>query len=124
MRRRDYDAVKADAQAIYRAEGRRQAEAVFRAFRPRWQPLYGSMVRQLESDLQALRSFCSFPRHLWRKLPTTNIIERCFVEVRWRTRPTVCFLNVKSGDRIIYSIFQRFNLEWKNRTLRVLTEAA
>ena len=54
----------------------------------------------------------------------TNIIERCFVEVRRRTRPMVCFVNVKSVDRIIYSIFQRFNLEWKTRTLRVFTQAA
>jgi hypothetical protein len=28
----------------------------------------------------------------------------------------VCLVNVKSVDRIIYSIFQRFNLEWKTRT--------
>jgi len=27
-------------------------------------------------------------------------------------------------DRIIYSIFQRFNLEWKTRTLRLFTQAA
>jgi transposase-like protein len=82
------------------------------------------MVRQLEPDLPELRSFFSFPRHLWRKLRTTNIIERCFVEVRRRTRPMVCFVNVKSVDRIICSIFQRFNPEWKTRTLRVLTQAA
>jgi putative transposase len=33
-------------------------------------------------------------------------------------------VNVQSVDRIIYSIFQRFNLEWKNRTLRVFRQAA
>jgi transposase len=44
MRRRDYDAVKTDAQAIYRAESRRQAEVAFRAFGRRWQTLYSSMV--------------------------------------------------------------------------------
>src|SRR5271165_70257 len=91
--------------------------------RRRWQALYGSMVRQLERDLPELLSFFSFPRHLRRKLRTTNLIERCFVEVRRRTRPMVCFVNVKSVDRIIYSIFQRFNLEWKTRTLRVFTQA-
>jgi hypothetical protein len=32
----------------------------------------------------------------------------------------VCFVNVESVDRIIYSIFQRFNLEWKTRTLSYL----
>jgi len=41
------------------------------------------------------------------------VIERCFVEVRRRTRPMVCFVNVKSVDRIIYSIFQRFTRNGK-----------
>ncbi|MGA9390004.1 MAG: transposase, partial [Candidatus Sulfotelmatobacter sp.] len=68
-------------------------------------------------------SFFAFPRHLWRKLRTTNVIERCFVEVRRRTRPMVCFVNVESV-RIIYSIFHRFNLEWKTRTLNLFTQAA
>src|SRR6266481_3344231 len=75
-------------------------------------------------DLPELLSFFTFPRHLWRKLRTTNVIERCFVEVRRRTRPMVCFVNVQSVDRIIYSIFQRFNLEWKTRTLNLFTQAA
>ena len=124
VRQRDHDAVKKDAQAIYGAASRRQAEAAFRDFRRRWQRQYGPIVRRLERDLPELLSFFSFPRHLWKKLRTTNIIERCFVEVRRRTRPMVCFVNVESVDRIIYSIFQRFNLEWKNRTLKLFTQAA
>lgn len=124
VRKRDYAAVKAGAQAIYGADTRSQAQAGFRVFRRQWQREYPSMVRQLERDLPDLLAFFSFPRHLWKKLRTTNIIERCFVEVRRRTRPMVCFVNVQSVDRIIYSIFQRFNLEWKNRTLRVFTQAA
>ena len=82
------------------------------------------MVQRLERDLPELLSFFVFPRHLWRKLRTTNIIERCFVEVRRRTRPMVCFVNVESVDRIIYSIFQRSNLEWRTRTLSVFEQAA
>ena len=42
------------------------------------------------------------------------------MEVRRRTRPMVCFVNVESVDRIIYSIFRRFNLEWKTRTLNLI----
>jgi len=124
VRQRDYDEAKADAQAMYLAESRAQAEAAFRRFRARWRREYGPMVRRLERDLPELLSFYAFPRHLWRKLRTTNLIERCFVEVRRRTRPMVCFVNVESVDRIIYSIFQRFNLEWKTRTLSVFTQAA
>ena len=124
VRRADHDQAKAGAQAIYLAPSRAQAEAAFRRFRVRWRQEYGAMVRRLERDLPELLSFFAFPRHLWRKLRTTNVIERCFVEVRRRTRPMVCFVNVESVDRIIYSIFQRFNLEWKTRTLSVFTQAA
>ena len=85
-------------------------------------PAGNSSVR--ERDLPELLAFFRFPKHLWRKLRTTNIVERCFVEVRRRTRPMVCFVNVESVDRIIYSIFQRFNLEWKTRTLNLFTQAA
>ena len=124
VRKRDYDQVKADAQAIYRAEGRRQAQAAFRHFHRRWHTAYPAVADRLGKDLPELLSFFGFPRHLWKKLRTTNVIERCFVEVRRRTRPMVCFVNVQSVDRIIYSIFHRFNLDWKSRTLRVFTQAA
>lgn len=123
-RRRDREELKRAAQAIYLAPDRRQARAAFRCLKLRWQAQYPSVVKQLEKDLPELLSFFSFPKHLWRQLRTTNIIERCFVEVRRRTRPMVCFGNVQSVDRIIYSIFHRFNLEWKSRTLRVFTQAA
>jgi transposase-like protein len=69
------------------------------------------MVKQLEKDLPQLLAFFSFHPTLWRKLRTTNITERVFVEVRRRTRPMVCLVNVDGVDRIIFSIFQRFNLE-------------
>jgi putative transposase len=124
VKKADFDAVKQDAQAIYLAESRAHAEVAFRAFRARWRGNYGPLVRQLERDLPELLSVFAFPAHLHKKLRTTNVIERCFVEVRRRTRPMVCFVNVASVDRILYSIFQRFNLEWKTRTLSVFTQAA
>jgi len=126
VRRCHHDAVKAEAQAIYRAHNRKAAQAAFRIFQSHWRDTYPAMVKRLERDLPELLSFFSFPPHLWRKLRTTNIIERCFVEVRRRTRPMVCFVNVESVDRIIYAIFNGMNekYEWKNRTLRLFTQAA
>lgn len=124
VRKRDYEEVKRDAQAIYRAENRKEAQAAFWEFRTRWLNTYPAMVKRLERDLPELLSFFSLPRHLWRSLRTTNMIERCFVEVRRRTRPMVCFVNVQSVDRIVFSIFNRFNEEWRNRLFRVFTQAA
>lgn len=124
VRKRDYDAVKADAQAIYGAPSLALAQRAFQKFRWKWRESYAGMVRQLERDLPELLSFFRFPRHLWRQLRTTNRIERCFVEVRRRTRPMVCFVNLQSVDRIIYSIFSSLNPQGKNRTLRLFTQAA
>lgn len=36
----------------------------------------------------------------------------------------VCFVNVSSVDRIVFSIFNRFNQQWETHTLRVFTQAA
>jgi putative transposase len=101
---------KTDAQAIYLAPSRRQAEAALHAFRRRWQREYPTMVRQLDRDLPELLAFFAFPKHLWRKLRTTNIIERCFVEVRRRTRSMVCFVRDSTWNG--------------NPTVRVFTQAA
>ncbi len=124
VRKRDYEAVKIEAQAIYRADSRKTAQAAFRIFQTHWKNAYPGIVKRLERALPELLSFFSFPRHLWRSLRTTNVIERCFVEVRRRTRPMVCFVNVESVDRIIFSIFNRFNEDWRNRILQVFTQAA
>ena len=42
------------------------------------------------------------PKHLRPKLRTTNAIERCFREVRRRTRPMSAFCNDASCERIVY----------------------
>jgi putative transposase len=124
VRRRDEKQVKMQAQKMYLADSAAAAQRAFARFRFHWQRPYPTMVRQLERDLPELLHFFAFPRHLWRKLRTTNIIERCFVEVRRRTRPMVVFTNVESVDRIIYAIFSRFNEDWKNHTLELFTQAA
>jgi putative transposase len=124
VRRRDFPAVKNSAQAIYLANDHAAAVRAFRTFQAHWQAAYPALVRKLQQDLPDLLAFFYMPQHLWRKLRTTNVIERCFVEVRRRTRPMVCFVNELSVERIIYAIFHRFNEQWKNRTLRLFTQAA
>ena len=124
VRRRDEGEVKAEAQKIYLAKNAATARRAFERFRFHWRSRYPAMVRQLERDLPELLHFFALPTHLWRKLRTTNVIERCFVEVRRRTRPMVVFTNVESVDRIIYAIFSRFNEDWKTRTLELFTQAA
>jgi transposase-like protein len=116
--------IKSEAQKIYQAANVACAKRAFERFRFHWRLRYPAMVRRLERGLPELLHFFALPRQLWRKLRTTNVIERCFVEVRRRTRPMVVFTNVTSVDRIIYAIFSRFNEDWKNHTLELFTQAA
>ena len=108
----------------YRATHQVAARRAFQRFRFCWQDKYSQLVKRLEQDLPSLVMFFEFPKPLWRKLRTTNAIERCCVEVRRRTRPMVVFINVASVDRILYAIFSRFNEGWKNHTLKLFTQAA
>jgi transposase-like protein len=131
VRRRDQARIKRDAQRTYLARDASQARRAFARFRFHWQAQYSGLVRRLERDLPELLTFFDFPQPLWRKLRTTNAIERCFVEVRRRTRPMVLFTNLQSVERILYAIFYRFNEQWQNlneqwqnHTLRLFTQAA
>jgi transposase-like protein len=124
VRRRDQAQVKHDAQRIYLARHAEQARRAFARFRFHWHASYPGLVRRLERDLPELLTFFDFPRPLWRKLRTTNAIERCFVEVRRRTRPLVLFPNVQSVERIIYAIFFGCNEKWQSHTLALFTQAA
>src|SRR5262249_22295580 len=123
-RRRDLEALTADARAIYNANGPPWARRAFEKFRRRWQACYPGLVHRLEKDLPDLLTFYQFPRPPWRKLRTTNVIERRFVEVRRRTRPMVCFVNIHSVHRIIFAIFNQFNQQRKNGTANAFTPAA
>ncbi|MBI2855510.1 MAG: transposase [Chloroflexi bacterium] len=53
--------------------------------------------------------FLDCPKAHWKKVRTTNAIERVFREVRRRTRPTSCFQNQASVDRIIYGVVSQPN---------------
>jgi transposase-like protein len=104
------------------APGRSAARAAFHRFQNGWRADYPAMVKQLERDLPELFSFVSFPRHLWRRLRTTKVIERVGVEVQ-RTRPMVCFVDVANVGGIIYSVVHGFTLESRSRTLQICTRA-
>jgi putative transposase len=118
VRRRAHDAVTHAAQQIYGAASLAAARRAFLQFKWNWRTVYPGRVRRRQQDWPELLTFFRFPRHRWRKLRPTNVLERGVVEVRRRTRPMVCFVNVESVARIIYAIFNGVNEKYpgKNRT--------
>jgi putative transposase len=108
------------ARDIYNAIDAKIALKTFKSWAKTWQPIAPKAVTCLNEDIFDLLNFFNEPEHMWKKLRTSNIIERCFREVRRRTRPMSCFQNSESVQRIIYAIFYRQNKIWENKTLKLL----
>ena len=94
---------------VYSARSRAEAETVFAAWAREWKDKEPSAVRCIETDLESLLSFYSMPKAHWKMLRTTNAIERCFREVRRRTRSIGCFVNDPSLERMVYGLFRFLN---------------
>ena len=99
----------AGARAVYLAESRKNAIQAYWAWARRWRGEAPKAVACLDRDLDSLLSFLDCPSEHHRMVRTTNAIERCFREVRRRTRPMTCFNNNASCERIIYAVFSHLN---------------
>ena len=109
------------ARAIYQATTRRQAVRAYWVWARRWRNEAPKTVACLERDLETLLGFLACPPAHHRKIRTTNAIERCFREVRRRTRPMSCFNNDASCERIIYAVFSHLNRNWEGKPLPQFT---
>jgi putative transposase len=121
LRRQDKELCLAEAKAIYQAHTRREAVTSYQDWAAKWQDSVPSAVNCLAKDLEDLLPFLDCPRNHWKKVRTTNAIERAFREVRRRTRPMSCFQNPASVDRIIYGVISHLNSHWKVRPLPQFT---
>jgi putative transposase len=109
------------AKAIYQAQNRAAAIRAFWTWARRWREEAPKAVACIEKDLEELLSvFSCSPEH-WRKVRTTNVIERSFREVRRRTRPMTCFNNPESCERIIYAVLTHLNNNWIGHPLPEFT---
>jgi transposase-like protein len=110
------------AKLIYQAETKSGAIAAFRAWKSRWKTQAQRAVHCLEQDLEELLAFYHWPPAHWKRLRTTNVIERLFVEVRRRIRTMCAFTTRDSCERILFSVFDRMNTHWRKHPLKTFTQ--
>jgi len=94
----------AEAKGIFAAPSRREAIKRFKTWKEKWQVEAERAVRCMEKDLHQCLHYYAFPKELWKKIRTTNMLERDFREVRRRTRPMGVFPNEESAGRIFYGV--------------------
>jgi putative transposase len=121
LKRSQREACLEGARAIYEARTRRDAIRAFWAWSRRWRDEAPRAVACLERDLHELLAHFSCPAAHRRKVRTTNVIERCFREVRRRTRPMSCFTNDASCERIVYAVMAHLNRRWEEKPLHEFT---
>lgn len=113
-----------EAAAIYQAPNRSQAKKAFRDWAEKWRSLRPQAVACVERDLDELLNFFAVPERHRKKVRTTNVIERCFREVRRRTRPMSSFTNPASCDRIVFGVISHLNRSWEKKPLKEFTQKA
>jgi len=114
IRKADQKAAKKDLAAVSNAEGIRQARTALKHFASTWGNLYPKALASLKECEEELLAFFQIKdRNLWKKIRTTNLIERRFRELRRRTRPMGVFSDKTSMDRILYAIFAHENFKSK-----------
>ena len=118
------EACIAGARKIYLSASKQAAINEFRIWKRAWNKLCPKAVYCLEKDLDEVLNHFDCPKNHWKRIRTTNVIERCFKEVRRRTRVFTCFSNKASCERIIYAIFTHLNNQWKEKPIKKFTEFA
>lgn len=111
-----------EAAAIYRAKNKSGAQRAFRQWKRHWEARRPRAVACVERDLDALLYFFDVPEAHWKKVRTTNVIERAFREVRRRTRPISSFSNGASCDRIVFGVISHLNRSWERKPLSEFTQ--
>jgi len=106
-----------ESKLIYQSAHRPEALERFRAWKKKWRREAPKAVQCLEEDLEEMLAFFSCPPAHWKRLRTTNVIERLFVEVRRRIRTMCAFTTRQSCERILFSVFDRMNTYWELRPL-------
>lgn len=72
---------------IFGAPNRKEALKRFKQWREKWIIEEERAVKCLEKGLHNRLRYYHFPEEIWKKIRTTNILERAFREVRRRTNP-------------------------------------
>jgi putative transposase len=110
--------IMADVKKVIYATSKKEALEEFASWKRCYQNLAPKAVTCLEKDLAETLRFFDFPYRIWASIRTTNIIERAFREFRRRTKIMDTFPTEESCIRIMFSLAQMINEDWKTKPMK------
>lgn len=123
------EGVKRDLRTIFYAANEAEARDMARRFESRWGGELPSATRCLLSTLDTTLTFYRFPAEHWRRLRTSNILERSFKEVRRRTNVAGRYPTEESGLTMVWAVLVENTSSWRGvpmagPVLRLVEQAA
>jgi transposase-like protein len=111
--RNEIDKILPRFRAVYYAEDRQIADILVNRIVDELSGIYPAAVKCMLDDLDACLTHLEFPPSHRKHIRTTNLLERCFVEEKRRTKIIPGFLTEKSALKLIYGTLIRVSEKWQ-----------
>jgi transposase-like protein len=108
--RRHKEEIARDVKSVFASETKEEAEEKAKAVVKKWYMVEPKAMESFRFNLEFCFTYFGFPKEIWSKIRTSNILEREFREVRRRMKVfDNTFQNTESGNRYANSIFSYLN---------------
>jgi len=108
-----HDEVKAAVQAAYYAPNRDIADQIAAEVLKTYQSRYPSAMRSFQDDWEASVAYLRCPTVHHKRIRTTNLLERSFLEERRRTKVIPRFFTEKSCLKLAFASLWRASQRWQ-----------
>lgn len=102
--------VKESVRKIFYASTYEHAKEAIELFKKNWMRKYPSAVECLMTDIESCLTYYKYPYQHWRRIRTTNVVERSFKEVKRRTKGIGRFQDEQRALTMVY--WQLTELKW------------
>jgi transposase-like protein len=117
------DEVKQALWSVYDAPVREVADLLAKNFIQRYGSQYPSAVQCFQDDLDAGLNHLRCPASHRKRIRTTNLLERAFLEVRRRTRATPRFFDERGCLKLIFATLMEVSDKWQRLRISDLDRA-
>jgi putative transposase len=108
--KQDRDEVKESVRKVFYASTYEHAKEAVELFKKKWGMKYPSAVECLTDDIESCLTYYKYPYQHWRRIRTTNVVERGFKEVKRRVKAVGRFKNEERALTMVY--WQLKELKW------------
>ena len=117
----DRASVKESVRKIFYASTYEHAKEAIELFKKNWSRKYPSATECLLSDIEACLTYYKYPYQHWKRIRTTNVIERSFKEVKRRTKGIGRFQIEERALTMVY--WQLKELKWQGVRMTIEAKA-